>query len=88
MAVVLSTGGRTGDPTLVELSLPVLRDNAETTAHRLGVHTATMAAHLPPLFTDHGLSVLNAHLLRGATVLLDPSVRRATADHGGRLALP
>jgi hypothetical protein len=79
MAVVLSTGGRAGDPTLLELSLSALRDNAEVMAHRLGVHAGTMAAHTPPLFTDHGLSVLNAHLLRGATVLLDPSVRRAVA---------
>ncbi|HET9516551.1 MAG TPA: hypothetical protein VFO77_02370 [Actinoplanes sp.] len=77
-AVVLSTGTRVGDPTLVAMSAAALHDNAEAMAGRLGVHAGTLAAYTQPLFTDHGLSTLNAHLLRGATVLLDPA---ATLPH-------
>ncbi|HET9517927.1 MAG TPA: hypothetical protein VFO77_09405 [Actinoplanes sp.] len=72
-AVVLSTGGRVGAPTLVALSATALHDNADAVAGRLGVHAGMLAAHTQPLYTVQGLSTLNAHLLRGATVLLDPA---------------
>jgi hypothetical protein len=69
---------RRGCGTLIELSGQVLHDDAEAAAQRLGIHAQTMGGGMPALFTEPGLTGLNAHLLRGAGVLLQDDGRRST----------
>ncbi|MEU3274052.1 AMP-binding protein [Saccharomonospora sp. NPDC006951] len=73
LAVLLATSGSTGDPRLVRLSRKALLDNAVAIAEALGIHTEDVApTSLPPHYS-FGLSVLNSHLVRGATVVVEPS---------------
>ena len=77
VAVVLSTGVGGTEPILTELSCRALLDNAEAAARRLGIGAHTRATGIAALFTEHGLSILNAHLLHGAGVLLHDTRRRS-----------
>lgn len=70
LAVLLSTSGSTGSPKLVRLSRENLRSNAESIATYLGLRPEDRAATTLPLQYCYGLSVLNSHLLVGASVLL------------------
>lgn len=88
MAVLLRTDGRTGSPTLLELSHTALHDNAQSLARRLDIGTTTVASAPPALFTPYGLSILNAHLLRGATVVLDRTGRHAGAQSHAAVGVP
>jgi hypothetical protein len=88
MAVLLHTDGRTGSPTLLELSRAALHDNAESLARRLDIGVTTVASAPPALFTPYGLSILNAHLLRGATVVLDRPGRHAEAQSRAAAGVP
>ena len=75
LAVLLSTSGSTGSPRLVRLSHDNVRSNAQSIAAYLGITPADRAATSLPLQYCYGLSVLNSHLLTGASVLLtDASV--------------
>jgi hypothetical protein len=78
VAVMVRAGGDSADGTLIELSGQALHDDAEATAHRLGINAQTRGGGLSALFTAQGLAVLNAHLLRGAGVLLPDADRRST----------
>ena len=70
LAVLLSTSGSTGSPKLVRLSRENLRSNAASIADYLGLGPGDRAATTLPLQYCYGLSVLNSHLLAGASVLL------------------
>ncbi len=70
LAVLLSTSGSTGSPKLVRLSRENLRSNAASIADYLGLGPEDRAASTLPLQYCYGLSVLNSHLLAGASVLL------------------
>ncbi len=70
LAVLLSTSGSTGSPKLVRLSRDNLRSNAESIASYLRLHSDDVAATTLPLQYCYGLSVLNSHLLVGASLLL------------------
>jgi acyl-CoA synthetase (AMP-forming)/AMP-acid ligase II len=75
LAVLLSTSGSTGSPKLVRLSHENVRSNAASIATYLGLTAQERAATTLPLQYCYGLSVLNSHLLVGASVLLtDASV--------------
>ncbi len=71
LALLLTTSGSTGDPKLVRLSGAAVRANAEQIADSLGITGADVAITTLPLFYSYGLSVLNSHLVRGATVVLE-----------------
>jgi acyl-CoA synthetase (AMP-forming)/AMP-acid ligase II len=71
LALLLTTSGSTGNPKLVRLSRAAVLANAEAIAQSLGVDGAEVAPTTLPLYYTYGLSVLNSHLLRGATVVLD-----------------
>lgn len=88
MAVLLQTDGRTGSPTLFELSHSALHDNAQSLARRLDIGITTVASAPPALFTPHGLAILNAHLLRGATVVLDRTGRPAGEQSRAAVGVP
>ncbi len=70
LAVLLSTSGSTGSPKLVRLSRHNLRSNAESISTYLGLTSHDRAATTLPMHYCYGLSVVNSHLLAGASLLL------------------
>lgn len=70
LALLLATSGSTGDAKFVRLSLANLRANARSIATYLGLGSGEVAVQSLPLHYSYGLSVLNSHLLAGATVAL------------------
>jgi acyl-coenzyme A synthetase/AMP-(fatty) acid ligase len=78
LALLLSTSGSTGSAKLVRLSPGNLQANAESIAEYLDIRPDDRAATTLPMHYCYGLSVVNSHLLRGATLLLtDNSVTDA-----------
>ncbi|MEV6600226.1 AMP-binding protein [Actinoplanes sp. NPDC051346] len=71
LALLLTTSGSTGDPKLVRLSRAAVLANAVAIGESLGITAEDVAPTTLPLFYTYGLSVLNSHLLRGATVVLE-----------------
>lgn len=75
LALLLSTSGSTGSPKLVRLSRANLQANAESIASYLRLADDDRAVTSLPMAYCYGLSVVNSHLLRGASlVLTDRSV--------------
>lgn len=70
LALLSSTSGSTGSPKLVRLSAENIRSNAAAIAEYLRLTPADRAATTLPLQYCYGLSVLNSHLLTGASLLL------------------
>ena len=70
LALLLSTSGSTGSPKLVRLSHSNVQANAEAIAESLGIRVDDRAATTLPLQYCYGLSVINTHLLRGASLVL------------------
>nr|WP_157527854.1 AMP-binding protein [Kibdelosporangium sp. MJ126-NF4] len=70
LAVLLPTSGSTGNPKLVRLSRSAVLHNAEAIAQVLAIDSDEVVATNLPLHYSYGLSVLNSHLLRGATIVL------------------
>lgn len=69
-AVLLATSGSTGSPKFVRLTARNVAANAQQIATALGLDATERAlAHLP-LFYSFGLSILNSHLVVGASVVL------------------
>ncbi|HEV7978033.1 AMP-binding protein [Amycolatopsis sp.] len=73
LAVLLPTSGSTGNPKLVRLSRAAVLANADGIAEVLGIDADEVAPTSLPLHYSYGLSVLNSHLVRGATVVIEPS---------------
>ncbi len=70
LALLLSTSGSTGSPKLVRLSRENVQANAESIASYLGIRSSDVAATTLPMHYCYGLSVINSHLLAGASLLL------------------
>lgn len=70
LALLLSTSGSTGSPKLVRLSHSNLQSNAESIAEYLGITSDDRAMTSLPMYYCYGLSVINSHLLRGASLVL------------------
>ncbi|WP_027942462.1 AMP-binding protein [Amycolatopsis taiwanensis] len=73
LAVLLFTSGSTGTPRLVRLSRTAMLSNARAIADALCLGRDDVAPTSLPLHYSYGLSVLNSHLIRGATVVVEPS---------------
>jgi acyl-CoA synthetase (AMP-forming)/AMP-acid ligase II len=73
LAVLLPTSGSTGNPKLVRLSRDAVLSNARAIAEVLGIDAAEVAPTCLPLHYSYGLSVLNSHLVQGATVVIEAS---------------
>jgi len=73
LAVLLPTSGSTGNPKLVRLSRRAVLSNAEAIAEVLAIDGDEVAPTSLPLHYSYGLSVLNSHLVKGATVVVEPS---------------
>lgn len=71
LGMLLATSGSTGNPKLVRLSHTAVRANTEGIADTLGITAQDVTITTLPLFYTYGLSVLNTHVARGATVVLE-----------------
>ena len=78
LALLLSTSGSTGSPKLVRLSRRNLRANAESICKYLGIEPQDRAITTLPFDYAYGISIVNSHLLAGASVVLtgEPLVSR------------
>jgi len=70
LAVLLSTSGTTGSPKLVKLSYKNIQSNAESISRYLKIDHTERPITTLPLNYSYGLSVVNSHLLKGATIVL------------------
>ncbi|KRC58575.1 hypothetical protein ASE14_18605 [Agromyces sp. Root81] len=78
LAMLVSTSGSTGSPKLVRLSRENLVSNARAIADYLRLTPADRAATTLPMHYCYGLSVVNSHLVAGASLMLtDRSVTDA-----------
>lgn len=69
-AVLLSTSGTTGSPKLVRLSYKNVQSNAESIAKYLKIEERETAITSLPMSYSYGLSVINSHILKGASLVL------------------
>ncbi len=70
LALLVSTSGSTGSPKLVRLSRENLESNAGAIAEYLRLTPADRAATTLPMHYCYGLSVINSHLVAGASIVL------------------
>jgi acyl-CoA synthetase (AMP-forming)/AMP-acid ligase II len=68
LAVLLSTSGSTGKSQYVRLSDTAIQANAEAIACYLELDSNDRAALILPFHYSYGLSILNSHLVAGASV--------------------
>jgi long-chain acyl-CoA synthetase len=71
LGLLLSTSGSTGSPRLVRLSRTALQANAASIVSYLGLGGQERAITSLPMHFSYGLSVINSHLLAGATLVLN-----------------
>lgn len=70
LALLLTTSGSTGSPKLVRLSKKNLISNAKSIASYLKITSDERPVTSLPMYYSFGLSVINSHLISGATLLL------------------
>ena len=70
LAVCLTTSGSTGSPKLVRLTLRNIIANAESITEYLHIDANERPITMLPTYYSYGLSIINSHLLKGATILL------------------
>ena len=70
LAVLLTTSGSTGSPKFVRLSYRNLEANAESIVKYLSISELDRPITTLPMSYSFGLSIINSHLIQGATILL------------------
>lgn len=70
LALLLTTSGSTGSPKLVRLSYENIKTNAESIVTYLNLSFEDRPITSLPMHYSYGLSVINSHLISGATILL------------------
>ncbi|MFB7156106.1 AMP-binding protein [Lysinibacillus sp. NPDC056232] len=70
LAVLLSTSGTTGSKKFVRLSYMNVQANAKSIIQYLGIDQHERAIMNLPMSYSYGLSIVNSHLLAGATLIL------------------
>lgn len=70
LALLLTTSGSTGSPKLVRLSYRNIEENAKSIAEYLELTDTERPITMLPMHYTYGLSVINSHLLVGATILM------------------
>ncbi len=70
LALLLTTSGSTGSPKLVRLSYENLFTNASSISEYLSIDENEKPITSLPMNYSFGLSIINSHLLKGATILL------------------
>jgi acyl-coenzyme A synthetase/AMP-(fatty) acid ligase len=87
LALLLTTSGSTGGARLVRLSYGNVDANARSIAAYLRITAADRAITTMPMNYTFGLSILNSHLLQGASIvlsgsgLMEPTFWRALREH-------
>ena len=70
LALCLTTSGSTGSPKFVRLSEKNVLANAESIAEYLEIDENERPITTLPSYYSYGVSVINSHLIKGATILL------------------
>lgn len=70
LALLLSTSGSTGSPKLVRITLKNLESNANSIVEYLNLTQEERPITTLPMNYSFGLSIINSHLIVGATILL------------------
>ena len=70
LALLLSTSGSTGSPKLVRLSAGAVAANAAAIVQYLEISALDRAITVLPIHYSFGLSVLNSHLMAGASIIV------------------
>lgn len=70
LALCLTTSGSTGSPKFVRLSAKNVLANAESIAEYLEIDESERPVTTLPSYYSYGVSVINSHLIKGATILL------------------
>lgn len=70
LALLLTTSGSTGSPKFVRLTQKNILSNAESIAAYLQIDENERAITMLPMYYSFGLSIINSHLIKGATLLL------------------
>ena len=70
LALLLTTSGSTGSPKLVKLTYENLRSNAHSIINYLSITNEERPITTLPFSYSFGLSIINSHILAGATILL------------------
>lgn len=70
LALLLTTSGSTGSPKLVRLTQTNLYANADSIRQYLTIISDERAILSLPIYYSYGLSVLNSHLLVGASIVI------------------
>jgi len=70
LSILLTTSGSTGSPKLVRLSYENIWSNAGAISEYLEITENERPVLALPMYYSFGLSVINSHLLKGATILL------------------
>lgn len=70
LALCLTTSGSTGSPKFVRLSAGNVLANAESIAEYLEIDENERPVTTLPSYYSYGVSVINSHLIKGATILL------------------
>jgi long-chain acyl-CoA synthetase len=73
LALLLATSGSTGSPKLVKLTMKNVESNAQAILEYLHIDENERPITSLPLQYTYGLSIVNSHLLAGATVLMTKS---------------
>ncbi len=70
LALCLTTSGSTGSPKLVRLTKRNIISNAESIAEYLQIDEHERPITMLPMYYSYGLSIINSHLIKVATILL------------------
>ena len=70
LALCLTTSGSTGSPKLVRLTKRNILANATSIAEYLQIDENERPITMLPMYYSYGLSIINSHLHKGATILL------------------
>ncbi len=87
LTLLMATSGSSGSPKLVRLSSANLRANAMSIIEYLGITPRERAITSLPFHYSYGLSVINSHLLAGASLvvsnasLIEPAFWRQLNEH-------
>lgn len=82
LALLLTTSGSTGSPKYVKQSYDNIRSNAESIIEYLDIRSDDRAITTLPMSYTYGLSIINTHILKGASIVLteEPVMRREFWD--------
>jgi len=70
LALLLTTSGSTGSPKFVKLTYQNIFSNASSISKYLEINNCEKAITLLPMHYSFGLSIINSHIVNGATILL------------------